>query len=824
MALYPPDVLTIDGQVVDMVATNLTIDYLRAFGRGISPELHFTRILRTPGALPDAWNLKRCTLTMQSTLVFNGTVQGYVDRFMDNFGWMREYRAFGLMYSGNYVPVTDSLSFSDTSVWNQAGDDPTLVSSRMGQTVGQIVTYILQMQANATALSALGIGAYVSLTPPTLPPQTLTDLGLLSVIPRWVVRIAGERLLPALESFVQSFHPNHFLYVDVTGMIRFFDPRQFPDYVVTLNDPADPRWNMPQLTRDASDNYSRVVVRGNTLVQAVTLQDKPWANSTAPDGGLEEDFAWGTLTNAQAKAAWVPSDWSQPNTNGMPLEVGRVVAVDTQDVDLYTAGTYATDQLAQGPGELLGWLVLQADSLGGNVQQYWQARITANSATVGGITACQIDATLPSLAYNSYQLFGLAAGPNAVGRRYKVTNPAIASALEQNFPYPVPYIYANGTAAEMTTSPIGTVFYNALGSPTPPFTSSTAGLTIDPVGGVIYFNEPVQVIVGGMLTPPRFPAVVQALLAVGIGALEVSAPATGYAGTLFTVEGVQRTKTITVLEWRDLSNDVNMKIYASEVLDSVKDIVVEGSLPYLGLPALDWLFPGRTVSIHGQDFTTGWETLRLPVVAVEVEFNNSPVGTSYTTTLQLSNRRTPYDAANFLRPNVSTQMFGGGAGVFGAGIAESMAASASFQEQAAAETLKATRPQIGVQGVTPFGPQTAAGFGQAVEQQMAGFGGAAQAQMAAFGGTAATAAGGLGGSVAMAMAAMPTMAQAVGTGGPMGQRVFSPQERQQQQAAAQEQADRQREERRRDDREALERQREMQAEQAQAVPFIPRRD
>ena len=47
--------------------------------------------------------------------------------------------------------------------------------------------------------------------------------------------------------------------------------------------------------------------------------------------------------------------------------------------------------------------------------------------------------------------------------------------------------------------------------------------------------------------------------------------------------GDQRTKTITVNDWRDNSNLANMTTFAHEFLDSVKDIVYEGSIPYYGL-------------------------------------------------------------------------------------------------------------------------------------------------------------------------------------------------------------------------------------------------
>jgi hypothetical protein len=723
----PPDVLTIAGTAIDLVRTNTSIDRLTPFARGGFPQLGFSRIVGTPGALPDPWHLKPCTLTMQGTVVFAGTVGGYIDRYLDSFGWVREYRAFGLAWAGNYVPVTDAVTLTDTSTWCLAADDPTTIPGREGQTVGAIATALLTMTQNANPLSAAGIGAYTSLSPPTLPAATVNDLAALTVIPGYAVRIAGERILPALESFVQQFHPNHFLHVQPDGTIRILDPRTFAHATVKLNDPADHRWGLPELTRDATDNYSRVLIRGNTLVRAVTLQDKPWPGSTAPDGGLAEDFGHDGLTNAAAKAAWHYSMWSQPNQAGAPMDAGACTCTDTTHILIHTTLTFAANQLAQGPGQLLGWVNLVADSLGGLVDQYWLARIVSNTATSGGTCTVVIDAPVPSTVYNAYQLFGLAAGPNVVGRRYTVTNAAIAHQLQLAFPYPVPYVSADNASAAMTSSPMGIISYNAISSITgPPWTVTTAGITVDPIGGLVYFDKPVQVAAYGTADPPQWPAVVQAFVAVATGTLNAVAPASGYAGTLWTVEGVQRTKTITVLEWRDYSNQANMNLYASEVLDSVKDVVVEGSLPYFGLPDLGYLAPGRSVSIAGNDFVTGWESIALPVVSVEVAFQYGPAGTSYATTLQLSNRRQAYDASNFLRPAVTGLAMGGGGGRFerfGAGLAESRAESASLSQQSRELTTQSTRGAAGFAGrsVEP-GALTAAGLGGAGEAAAGGLG------------------------------------------------------------------------------------------------------
>lgn len=658
------DTLTIAGSAINLVSTNTTLDLLIPYAKGGIPELHFTRLLGALATLPDAWSGQPVSLQLGATgsTVFAGDVQGYVDRWMDPVGWIREYRALGLVNRANYIPVTDSNTLTDTSVWNLPGTDPMFIPSRAGQTVGQIVAQILEMTTNADPLNAAGLGAYTSMSPPTLPTLTTNDLAALTIIPPWTVRISGERLLLSLENFVQSCHPNHFLHVQPDGTIRFLDSRTFTSNTLTLG--ADPRLGMPQLTRDYSDSYSQVEVRGNTLVRLAVLQTEPWQGSSASDGGLQEDFGYGSTSNAAAKAAWVPTDWSQPNAGiGPALSSGACTCPDTQHVTITTGLTLAADQLAQGAGEWLGQLLLFADSLGGSISQIYQARVIANTATSGGTCTCTIDVTLPATTFNAYQLFGLAQGENIVGRRYKVTNAAIAAAMLNQAPYPMAYIFASGTAADMISSPLGIVMYNPSGGTSQPWNAVSLGVTLDPVNGLIYFDQPTQVAAYGLNTPVQWAANVQVVVPVAVGTLAQYAPSsTTYAGTLYSVEGIERTKTITVLEWTDYSNDTNMATFASEFLDSVKDVVVEGTVPYNGL-LTGYIAPGQAVSIAGSGYTTGWESLALPVVSAEIAFQPGPSGTSYLTTLHLSNRRGRYSSENFLRPNITGMQLGADQGI-----------------------------------------------------------------------------------------------------------------------------------------------------------------
>ncbi len=698
------DVLTINSATINLATYNATLDRLVPIVKSGIPELHFSRILPALAALPDAWSGKTCSLTMGSgTLVFAGSIVGYVDRFMEPFGWVREYRALGLRNLADYVPNTDAVTLTDTSLFNLPGDDPLFVGSRAGLTVGQIIGQILTMNTNASALNAYGVGAYTSFGPPVLPTLTQNDLAALTVIPPWRVTISGERILQSLESFCQTCHPNHWLHVQPNGTIRFLDLRNAAANTLTIG--SDPRLGMPTLTRDHADSYSQVEVRGNTVAVPMTLQTTPWPGSASSDGGLQEDFAWGTYNNAQAKANWTPANFNMPSIGGSSNDNGTCTCTDTTHVVVTSSNASAiwgVNFWAQGAGEAQAQIYLYADIIPG-IGQLYAARIVANTALMAGDSSTlTLDRPLPGILYNSYQIWGLSLGPSVVWRKYKISNANIGAALLNFFPYPVPILAAGGNAGGMTSSPVGMIQWSNSGST--PYNTASMGLTVDPVNGLVYFDRPTALTFGSQVTPPNN---VIAFLPVANGSLAAFAPSsTTYSGTLFTVEGIKRTKIITCRDWKDYSNTSNMQTFASEFLSAVQDVVVEGTVPYYGLLTqyLTIGASGQAVSIAGNDtvhsYTTGWESLNLPVVSVEVAFQSGAEGTSYAMVLHLSNRRGRFNSDQFLRPNVTGQQLGGGTGAFSAGAPTYMAegptgSAANWQVGGAVGTPGAAAWQVG---------------------------------------------------------------------------------------------------------------------------------
>ena len=340
--------------------------------------------------------------------------------------------------------------------------------------------------------------------------------------------------------------------------------------------------------------------------------------------------------------------------------------------------------------------------------------------------------------------------------------------MQQYFPYPFAFAFANNTAAVMTSAPICNVFWSASGNP--PYNMSSIGVVIDPVAGTITTVSPTSLVFGGGAVTP--PTDVQVFLPVANGALQVVSPALGYyTGTAALVDDSQRIKVVTVRDWTDYSLTTNMQVFANELLQSFCDTVLEGSTTYLGL-ATSFLVQGKAVQIAGNSYPTPWEgggvsnpqivsggsgysgtmtytitgsgtggvlssivtggvitsvwvstrgsgytgavtvsvsgsgggsgasiTLQsesLPVASVDVRFQPGSGGTSYVTTLHLSNRRARYTSELFVRPPIRGQMLGGEP--FGAAYGAAWAGAAGALQDFGHAAIGAMTPDGGQLG------------------------------------------------------------------------------------------------------------------------------
>jgi hypothetical protein len=319
--------------------------------------------------------------------------------------------------------------------------------------------------------------------------------------------------------------------------------------------------------------------------------------------------------------------------------------------------------------------------------QHYSARVVANTAlTAAGTSDLTLDVALPSTAYGAYQIFGTAGGSANVYRRYKVTNTDIASRLANYFPYPFAYRNSDGTAATLTSTPVGTVFYSSAG--VAPYQQSGIGISVDPSSGHVITSKPTALVFSADGKTPVPVNDLQVFLPVHVAGLAATWPADvsgvpQYAGTAYSALGIARTKYISAPDWRDQSNSANMLLMASEYLDRVKDVVYEGSISYFGLLS-SALTIGHALNIAGNGFDTGWESIACPITAVDLEYRESGSGSMYGTTLSFSNRRAPFSGAALQRPAMTGQEFGGqGLGFDHGGIAGTMAQVGGARDMAA---------------------------------------------------------------------------------------------------------------------------------------------
>jgi hypothetical protein len=587
---------------------------------------------------PD-WMWKPVTLSIDGTLQFSGDIVDDAVSYTD-VGWIVAWQCRDLRYRGDRLPYRDSNSLTDSSVWNLPGDDRNWIASRAGKSIGEIIAAVLTMDDNATALDAKGIGSYADDDPWTLPSSTLADLAALTLIPPNPVYVGGERLLSVVEGILSGWAPNHSMVILPDGTIRFLDRRSTTEHTFTMEtDPIDP--TSLSLTRSVADCASRAVINGQPIAEPKLV--------TLSSGGLAEDFAYGSYDNAGAKSHYNPADEAldqAARSQGTCSISDTVTAVLTADPN-----TQAWDEDEWDQDHRMGVLYLWYSS-GSGIDQFVARRVVSNTAkTSGGTSTFTLDSALPATNYDHYVLYGISSGASLVYRKYKVVDPDIAAAMTRQFTYGAVWVGASGNLATVTSAPMGSVCWSASGDP--PYQEQTIPFTFDPSTGNIIFATSTYKIAGN-----HVPSDVRVLLAVNTGVLTSVKPSSGYEGTSYSVAGMEETKTVQASGWRDPANQSAMDSYAQDLLDSIKDVVIEGTVVYRGLfaDALSW---GLGVSITGSAYTTGWEGLNIPVVGVDVTWNSGSPW-HYTTTMAVSNRRSRLTSGAILPPERPSGQFDSG--------------------------------------------------------------------------------------------------------------------------------------------------------------------
>ncbi|MBV8383588.1 MAG: hypothetical protein JOZ63_13345 [Planctomycetaceae bacterium] len=628
------DVFTLGGVTLDLDAAEaVPVRFAERFGA--IPTLTLQRRgIPLPG-LPDPWIGATLTWSHDGTLYFAGDVVSVSPHFDDAIGWVLSYQCLGLRNRLDWFPHTDSQTGVDTSVYNATPEDAVYYDpARAGRSVGQILADVLTMPANAATAGALGIGNYApSGGAYALPAVTANDLAALTVIPPRPVYVTGEKFGDAIAGLVEQYAPNYWFWIDPDGNYRFLDKRTASVNTLTLGtDPVEPT----ELARDAGDSFQRVVVRGQPIAVMALLK--------LSLGQITEDFAWGGYTTAQAKANWTEGQF---NTPGAALDQGSCTCPSTTTI----AVTSSSGSTSWGAGywdqsHQQGTISLYSSTVV-DYTQIWSARVVAcTPLAAGGTSTITIDNPLPHTSFDHYTITGLATGGSVVWTQYQIANTALWPRVTNQSTYPQPII--NGTGgATLASTPIGIIFRSD-GATFP------LAFTYRYSDGTIHFISPTYTIANDAAPPD-----VWAYIPINTNPLQAISPADDvhgdpqYSGTSSTMEGFRNTLVVTLDQWRDPGQLAQVLAYAADLLDSVKDTVVEGSVVYYGWYGTA-LTCGNALQVAGDDgagsYTTGWESIAgLCIVAVEVEWTQR-AGYPYRTTMHVSTRRQHYQPEMFLRP------------------------------------------------------------------------------------------------------------------------------------------------------------------------------
>lgn len=642
----PTTTLTIDGTPYDPAARadlGLVIDALTITFDG-SDELEFS--IWGCGPEPTITTGMPVSLDVDGAAKFVGDVdvQG---RGATDAGWFFSCRASGLKRRADRVTITGPDGTGDAT-YNRSPTDLLYVPSDAGLTVGQIITRLLTVAENATRLNALGIGAYTTLTPPTLPAATVSDLAALDIVPPRQVSFSGIGILNHVEQELLHWHPKYAMWIQPNGTIRFINLFAMPRKVLKVpteydaGDDVEP----PALTRSVDGCYTAVKFIG-VNIQAAIL--------SVVDGTLDANWTSTEQSN------WKYVDFAQP---GDATSDGAVVSVTSTSATLDptdNARTYAANSLSARQA-----VVQLINTAGAGLAIQESKYVTANTALSAGGTFTvnwSSDTPLDASSFNKYRLTMNAGGLIDVWRSYVVKEPAsglkglntfVGSHLMPRFPRG--YAWANNGKVETLTTAAGKVLWSSTGNA--PYFEWPMAVEIDRNIGGVRFAEPAvkPTVPGGIAylkstgSPTSFatglPADIQVVVPYNRGGLEARKPAgTGtYEGTAYTEDGIARELPIHVDDWEWQGDMPDMLKLAQEHLDTVKDAVTTGTIAMRDTPAgwdcftlgyaLDIVIPGPASS----------ELIRydnLPVRSVTISW--SKPGYLRHVTFAFSNLRRPFE-------------------------------------------------------------------------------------------------------------------------------------------------------------------------------------
>lgn len=596
-------------------------------------------------------------------LKFKGEITDIGSRPGGPLGWTTGYTCQGLRYQTDRVSVT-APDLSGNYVLNRRPDDPYGVDADRGLTLGQMFTRVLAIQQTADALAAIGV-QYSSLSPPTLHADTVADFALLTVVPPQPENFGGEAIFTTLDQKLSRWMPKYVLEVPPGGIIRCKDTTSTSVFVprtLTLPGPTgsgDPGVDLPAIRSSTARCATRVVLRGGPLTKVTLL-------STA-NGTLEEAWTSGD------ESAWTLYDFTSPKD---ARSVGDVASVTGN-----TATVHPDDGTATWGSNF--WSGRQAniylyDTTIAGFTAYEFRRVTANAAHSAGVNSTiswDSSQPLPGTGYDRYEIIGGAGSKNDVGRLYNVRDPVTGDlGLDTDIGShlviraPKPQKFANNSLS------IDVFYAQAIVRAGTVPIEVPWGVEALPATGQFRLTRPAVLATGapGDLNQ-GYPATVARGLPIDVrvyalystGALEAVVPpdVSGlpqYEGTAYTVDGFEQTQYIDIPAYADEWDVTSMTLLAQEHLDSVKDIVWEGSGDLRVEPDFDVLEFNYALNYAIDGAACPWGAINAPVRSVKITWPQGS-GSRHLVTFGFSTQRRAFSGDDlYLHP-----AFGGGSALDG---------------------------------------------------------------------------------------------------------------------------------------------------------------
>lgn len=672
--------LTIAGSVVSL--NTVLLNEVEIFNRDETRRFSFTRDSVLPEA--DSWIGDAVALVINGVIEFTGVVRNRRAVFSDETGVSYAYECHGTESFMDDWPVVSPFDGTGSVTFNQNTTDPNYDPTYDGKSLGEMIRAVLEEPTTREYLKSKNIGRFNNAG--AIDSRTVTDLladYLGSYRPSSPVTFAGDQLLQTIRGVVQSAAPNFRVWFQTvkeappdtpTGapqtylLIRFADLRAV-DSTLNIDLASNPQ---PQLNRSTADNYSRVVVRGGPDIRPVILD--------LSAGDLAENFAMPPFytTNAAAKAAWKIGTWlnadkkqikgtclcrrprtTAESTPGDPsyiadptsslLADANWLLVDPADNTL----TWAENAYNQSSSGLAGFLYIERNEMSTWLEMINRKVVYNSALTAGGTSYLQLDDPLPG---TDYVKFTMTAGiwPGALTwRRYSIQKltgggRSIAKYAQPAFPVPIPWSNTDGTLLGNVQTAVATIYFTPSGSTDQRF--AMCNVQVDRLNesiildrpSVSFFGQPSSLETGGATVDGQ-PQNIRALIPVSLKPLEVIEPqntgnTANYSGTSYTVDGVARTHYVNMPDWVAESDTSAIRLWAKQVLDSIKDTVVEGqTMLFTWQPVRR---PGVKVTFSDACLPDGsYSQYDSSVYACLLRFahGNGPV--PYHTELALSNRR-----------------------------------------------------------------------------------------------------------------------------------------------------------------------------------------